>query len=344
MDLQSKSLRVGAAVIACAVLLRLGSNGLFDKAVQAFSDPETAALLFYLETGKVMRPAPATQTPTTQPETTPATEQTTAPTQPQQDQPQQAAAVFAEADVDLVEVNSACGYDADLPALLQQPLVWQLKQDAPTVLILHTHGTESYTKTEDYTESTAYRTLDEGYNVVSVGDRIARVLEAGGVKVIHDRTLHDHPSYSGSYNHARAAIESYISENPSIQVVLDIHRDSVEDSSGKQMVFTTQVQGQSAARLMMVVGTDASGLAHPNWPENMAFGVKLHARLEQLAPGICRPISFRSQRFNQDLSPGALIVEVGSAGNTRQEALLAAEVLAQALLDMSAGATADSTS
>ena len=344
MDLQSKSLRIGAAVIVCAILLRLGSNGLFTKVVQAFSDPKTAALIFYLETGRVIRPAPEIQPSSTAPETTVPPEQTVPQIELQQPIAPQAVAVFAPADADLVEVNSACGYDADLPALLQQPLLWELKQEEPTVLILHTHGTESYTKTEDYTESTAYRTLDEGYNVVSIGDRIARVLEAGGVKVVHDRTLHDHPSYSGSYNHARDAIEAYMAENPSIQVVLDIHRDSVEDSSGRQMIFTTQVQGQSAAQLMMVVGTDASGLEHPNWPENMAFGVKLHAQLEKISPGICRPISFRSQRFNQDLSPGALIVEVGSAGNTRQEALLAAEVLAQALLDLSAGATVDSTS
>ncbi len=339
MELQRKSLRIGAAVIACAVLLRLGSNGLFAKGVQAFSNPKTAALLLYLETGRVVRPAPEIQPPATAPEQTDPPEQTVPQTQPQQ-----AVAVFAEDDAALVEVNSVCGYDADLPALLQQPLVWELKKEEPTVLILHTHGTESYTKTEDYAESSPYRTLDEAYNVVSVGDRIAQVLEAGGIKVIHDRTLHDHPSYSGSYNHAREAMEQYLQENPSIQVVLDIHRDSVENSEGDQMVFTTQVQGQTSAQLMMVVGTDAGGLNHPDWPENMAFGVKLHAQLEKNNPGICRPISFRSQRFNQDLSSGALIVEVGSAGNTRQEALLAAELLAQALLELSAGATADSTS
>ena len=82
---------------------------------------------------------------------------------------------------------------------------------------------------------------------------------------------------------------------------------------------------------MMVVGTDASGLAHPNWQSNMALAVKLHAQLEKTVPGICRPISFRSQRFNQDQSAGAMLLEIGSAGNTRQEALLAAEVLADSI-------------
>ena len=116
--------------------------------------------------------------------------------------------------------------------------------------------------------------------------------------------------------------------------MLDIHRDAVEASDGEQLGFTVG----SAAQLMLVVGTDASGLSHPGWPENMSLAVKLHAQLEKNTPGICRPISFRSQRFNQDLSPGALIVEVGAAGNTRQEALEAVELLGQAVIDLAQGA------
>ena len=119
--------------------------------------------------------------------------------------------------------------------------------------------------------------------------------------------------------------------------MLEIHRDAVESSNGEQLGFTTTVNGRETARLMMVVGSDAGGLTHPNWPENMSLAVKLHAQLEKLAPGSCRPISFRSQRFNQDLSPGALIVEVGAAGNTQAEALAAAELLGQAILDLAKG-------
>ena len=95
---------------------------------------------------------------------------------------------------------------------------------------------------------------------------------------------------------------------------------------------------------MLVVGSDAGGLSHPHWQENMALAVKLHAQLEKNCPGICRPISFRSQCFNQDLSPGALLVEVGAAGNTRAEALLATEQLAQGILALAHGTvTSDST-
>jgi len=240
-------------------------------------------------------------------------------------------------DAQLVEVNSACGYQVDLQAMLEMPLSWDLTQDGPAVLILHSHGTESYTKTEEYQESSDYRTLDLGYNVVSVGEQIAQVLEAGGVQVLHDKTLHDYPSYADSYNHARQAIEKYLAQYPSIRMVLDIHRDSVEDKSGQQIAYTVQAEDGTAAQVMMVVGTDASGLNHPNWRENMALAVKLHAQLEKMAPGVCRPISFRSQRFNQDLSSGAMLIEVGAAGNTRQEALLAAELTAQAILSLAKG-------
>ena len=105
----------------------------------------------------------------------------------------------------------------------------------------------------------------------------------------------------------------------------------------QQVGYTVDSGGQASAQLMMVVGTDANGLDHPNWHENMALAVKLHAQLEKNTPGICRPISFRSQRFNQDLSTGALIVEVGAAGNTHGEAMEAVRLLAQAVIELSQG-------
>lgn len=333
MDTEKWSLRIGAMAVACAILLRLGAGGSFGAMVEALSSPEAVAVMLYLETGRVVKPAQP-ETPT--PSTAPTEEDTQSPPNTQPEEPQ-ALPAFVEADASLVEVNSVCGYDADLPTLLQQPLSWNLKQEAPTVLILHTHGTESYTKTENYEESSAYRTLDTGYNVVSIGEELKKVLESGGIRVIHDTTMHDYPSYSSSYSEAREQIKTYLAENPSIALVLDIHRDSVENNAGEQVVFTTQSQGESVAQLMMVVGTNANGLTHPNWPQNMALAAKMHALLEKNCPGICRPISFRSQRFNQDLSTGAMLIEVGSAGNTREEALRAVRILGQTILELSQG-------
>lgn len=230
------------------------------------------------------------------------------------------------------------GMKPDLETLLGRPLDWNLKSENPTVLILHTHATESYTKSgERYTETAAFRTLSEGHNMLSIGDRVAEILSQQGISVIHDRELHDYPSYNGSYNHARKSIEYYLSRYPSIQLVLDLHRDASGDNDA-QLRTLAQVSGEASAQLMLVVGTNAAGLHHPNWQENMALALKLHLQLERIAPGITRPINVRSQRFNQDLSPGALLIEVGAAGNTHAEALRAAEVLAEAIADLSKGA------
>lgn len=334
MRLEQKHRKYAAVAVVCILLLRLLGGGVMEMIANVLTTPEAASLLLYLGTGYVIRPgAPEPTQPATEPppETQPPAVQITPP-------PEGIQAVFAPEDADLVEVNSVCGYDADVEDYLTRTLSWDLKQSAPTVLIVHTHATESYVKTEDYEESSAYRTRDVGYNVVSVGDRLVQVLEMGGIHAIHDRTLHDYPSYTDSYNNSRESVAALLEKYPTVQLVLDIHRDAVEDSQGEQMKFTAKVAEKTVAQLMMVVGTDASGLTHPHWPENMSLAVKLHAQLEKNAPGICRPISFRSQRFNQDLSSGALIVEVGSAGNTRQEALLAVEILGQAILDIAEGA------
>lgn len=336
MDMEKWCLRMGAAAVVCAILLRLSSGSALGAVVEALSSPEAVAVMLYLETGRVVRPAqPQAPAPPAQdlPPQETLTQDVETPTQPKE--PVQV--VFAPGDAALVEVNSVCGYDTNLQALLSKPLIWDLTGDVPTVLILHTHGTESYTKTENYTETSLYRTLNTDYNVVSVGAELKKVLEAGGIQVIHDTTLHDHPSYSSSYSHARDCISEYLKKYPSIVLVLDLHRDAVENRDGKQMIFTTQVDGEKVAQLMMVVGTDANGLKHPNWQENMALAVKLHALLEKDYAGICRPISFRSQRFNQDLSAGAMLIEMGSAGNTRSEALAAARILGQTILKLSQG-------
>lgn len=327
MDIEKWSVRIGAAALLFAVLFRLGSDGVFKTAAQALATPESVAVMMFLESGRVVR-SPAVETPrATEPVETSPMPEDTAPAQ----------AVFAPADADLVEVNSYCGYEADVPALLQQPLSWQLQKKEPTVLIIHSHGSESYEKTDKYEESSAYRTLNTDYNMISIGAELKRILEAGGVQVIHDTQMHDQPSYSASYSQARKSIKKYLEENPSICLVLDLHRDALENKDGKQVAVRAKHDGKTVAQLMLVVGTDVR-LSHPDWPENMSLAVKLHALLEKSFPGICRPISFRSQRFNQDLSPGALLVEVGSAGNTHEEAMAAVQVLGQTVLELAAGA------
>ena len=332
MDWQGKSIRIGTAGLAFAVLLRLSSAGAFTPVMDFLTSRSVAAVLLFMETGHVLREPQLTIQ-----EETEAVHPTIDAPITEQIQPTQSVTVFAPDDAQLVEVNSVCGYAADVQTWLSHPLSWELKQEEPTVLILHSHATESYQNTEGYQASSSYRTQDTNYNMVSIGEAVKLFLESKGIRVIHDTALHDYPSYSNSYSNARAVAEQYLKEYPSIKLMLDLHRDAVTDSSGKQIKYTVNTSGGEAARLMLVVGTDAGGLSHAKWPENMSLAVKVHAQLEKICPGICRPISFRTQRFNQDLSTGALLVEVGAAGNTRQEALLAAEYLGQAIFDLANG-------
>jgi len=230
------------------------------------------------------------------------------------------------------EVFYAVQKDPDIGALLSQNLNWDLTATEPSVLILHTHSTESYTQQgEGYVETSPWRTLDENYNMLSIGDHVAKLLAQNGISVVQDREIHDYPSYNGSYVHARESIQRYLEEYPGIQLILDLHRDAA-GSDGVQLRTLSHAEGKPCAQLMVVLGAN-----HPDYEENLSLGLKLHAQLESQCPGITRPLQLRASRYNQDLSPGALLIEVGAAGNSHEEALLAAAQLAQAILALARG-------
>jgi len=323
MKYQRQILRWGTACIVLAVALRLLSAGFFQPAVNLLRRPETASFLLYMETGRKVhfKPLPAVE------ETPPASTDPVDPIPPE-NQPEQEELTFAEED--LVAVMNHTGLDPDYFDLLTQPLSWSVNSAGPTVLIVHTHATETYTG-DDISYSGSYRTLDREDNMVSIGEEIARVLTAGGISVLHDRTLHDHPSYNSAYDNSRETIAEYLQKYPSVRMVLDIHRDA-SSISGGELITSATVGGQRSAQLMMVVGTQSS-----KWQENLSLALKLGALLEQENPGICRPVNLRSERFNVDLSPGSLLVEVGATGNTHEEAIIAANALAQSVLELIKG-------
>jgi len=339
MNQEQTCLRIGAWVIAGAILLRLLSGGTLEKISSLLVQPKVVAGLMYLETGRVVRISDTMTYPAESPPPQTAPPPETAPAIP-------SAPVFSDQDLSRIEVDDSIGSNPDLSALMNQPLNWNLRDGRVRVLILHTHTSESYTPSpgEDYEESSEYRTLDEGYNMLSIGAAVAEKLENAGIEVIHDRQFHDYPSYNGSYTHARESMDAILAENPEIDLILDLHRDAADVGNG-QLDTSAQVDGRESAQLMLVVGTDIGGLYHPNWRENLALALKLQAQLEWTNPGLCRPIDLRSQRFNADCSPGALLVEVGAAGNTHAEALLAADALAEGIIALAGGAnlTADST-
>ena len=318
----SRARRVGITAIMCALVLRLWSEGYGEKLLNLLTSPQAAAFYIYLETGRDVRFSPSL--PAFSPdfmESPPAA--TLPPTEP---------TLPSFSDADGLELYYASTEDPDIPALLAQPLRWNLRGEEPTVLIVHTHTTESYTRVDEpYTESAAWRTADEDYNMVAIGEIVKDILEENGIPVIHDRELHDYPSYNGSYTRTRRVIQDYVNQYPSIQLILDLHRDAAGEGSN-QMRTSATVDGEPSAQLMLVMGTN-----YDSYPENLSLALKLHAQLEQQCPGITRPLQLRAARFNQDLCPGSLLVEVGAAGNTRPEARRAAEQLAEAIVALADG-------
>lgn len=209
------------------------------------------------------------------------------------------------------------------------------EEEGPQILIVHTHGSEAYTMPpgEAYEASGECRTTDCDYNVVRVGDELAATLEEAGLSVLHDTTLHDYPQYSGAYDRSLASINSYLEQYPTISFVLDIHRDAISDGEGNMYKVVSNVAGLNAAQMTFVIGTDGGGLEHPNWRENLKLAAAVQQRLCDDYPSLMRPITVRNSRYNQHVTTGSLLVEMGAAGNSLDEALLSARLLGQALAE-----------
>ena len=225
-------------------------------------------------------------------------------------------------------------YAIDMTSLLQKDSPVALGEEGVQVLIMHTHGTEAYTQSPDHTYAASgeYRTTDSSANMLRVGQEICDILNDRGISAVHSRTLNDYPAYNGSYNRAFKDIQAHIQQYPTIQLVIDVHRDAI--ATGNTYYKTAaEVDGQQTAQLMFVTGTDAGGLTHDHWQDNLAFQAQLHDRLNSTYPGIMRPMSIRASRFNQHIRKGSMLVEVGACGNTLEEALAAAQIFANTLAD-----------
>lgn len=333
MDHERRCMRLCAAVLALSVALRLGAAGVFAPAGRWLATPEAASVLLYLQTGRVVRLAREQTLP---PVLHRLTRIEPVPTEPAV--PEIAPPEFSGADLDAITMYYRCDYRPELEALLTQPLELDLRGPEPKVLIVHTHTCESYTPefSGQYEPSGEFRTLDPQYNVLAVGELVAGMLENAGIGVMQDREFHDYPSYNHSYLNTKASTEEILAANPSIELILDLHRDAADTPAG-QLVTQCSIGGTTAAQLMMVVGTDDCGLEHPRWRENLAVALKLQTLLERSNPGICRKLTLTDQRYNQHLGKNALLIEVGAAGNTLAEAKLAAAELAKAIIALSRG-------
>ena len=251
---------------------------------------------------------------------------------------------FSPEEADAITVSGGCTYSFDKQMLLVQPSSLDFEGHGPKVLIVHTHASEAYLPEPgfEYEPSGELRTQDETRSVIRIGSEIARILEDAGIETLHDTTHNDYPSYDGSYARMQTIIESYLAQYPSIQMVLDVHRDAVEDRAGFPAALTAKIDGEEYARLMLVVGTDEGGLTHPRWQENLANALKLQALVNRSAPGLCRDIDLRTERFNQHETNGSLLCEFGASGNTLSQALRTARVFAEVLVSFINGVAAAS--
>ena len=249
---------------------------------------------------------------------------------------------FSDAEAAVITVGGRCSYGFDKTALLTRPSAMDFSQAGPKVLIVHTHSSEAYTPEPgwEYEASDPLRTEDARFSVIRIGTRIAEILEENGIETVHDTALNDYPSYSGAYDRMAATIAGYLAKYPSIQMVLDVHRDAASDAAGNPVSLTQEINGETCAKLMLVVGTNEGGLTHPNWQENLANALKVQALTEREAPGLMRDVDLRTERFNQNLTPGSMLVEFGSTGNTLQQALRSAEYLGRALAALIKGCAA----
>ncbi len=239
--------------------------------------------------------------------------------------------------------NSTKIASSTIKAELAKPLELKLsKTTQPQVLIYHTHATESYEPlTRDYYDKTYNsRSKDNTKNMIMVGEQIAAGIKAAGIGVIHDTTQHDNPSYTGSYALSKKTIQKYMKQYPSIKVVLDVHRDAMQRSDGTRIAPPVKINGKNAAQIMIIAGAEKSGDITHDFYKNLRFAAALQTQMEADNPGLMRPISFAYRKYNQDTSPGALLLEMGGHGNSLEEARYAGELagksIAKALLKITA--------
>ena len=225
---------------------------------------------------------------------------------------------------------------ADIAAEAAQPLPFAIEKDsaAPQVLIMHTHATEDYRLSAGlwFAPGDGARSTDRSINMCAVGRVMADTLNAAGICTLHDETLNDYPSYTGSYANSRAVVQQYLARYPSIKVVLDVHRDAIETESGSRYAPVCTVDGRQAAQVMIICGCDnGTTVQLPGWRQNLRFAAAWERSMEGMYPGFTRPVLFSYRFYNQDLTTGSLLIEIGGHGNNLNEALYAGQLAAKGL-------------
>ena len=223
--------------------------------------------------------------------------------------------------------------ETDNIKLTKEMLTPNVEVNTKNIVIFHTHTCQSYTPTENfkYKESGNFRTTDINYSVARVGTELTKYLEHYGYNVIHDTTLYDYPSYSASYDRSLKGVAKILEENENTDVVFDLHRDAIGDSS---YAPTVKIGEEEAAQMMFVIGSNGGGSEHDNWNDNLKLAIKIQEKANELYPGLFKPIILRDSRYNQQLAKGASIIEVGATGNTMEQCLNSMKYLSKVLSEV----------
>ena len=222
---------------------------------------------------------------------------------------------------------------------LNADLPMDLQTGGPKVLIVHTHSTESYAPSNvlGVPPSFTGRNTNPDENIIKVGDVICDILNQNGIETVHDSTLHDYPSYNGAYTRSLQTVKKNLEKYPTIEMVIDVHRDAITMNDGSPVKYTAEVDGKKAAQVMLVMGSNDSALDNPNWKENLKYAFQIQKRLNDLYPQLARPINISKNRYNQHATLGSMILEVGTHVNTMEEAIRGASCAAQAIVDVLKG-------
>lgn len=232
-------------------------------------------------------------------------------------------------------VKDSTGSGTDLLAALEEEPSVHLKRDGSAeILIYHTHTSEAYSQsyTGFYYTDMATRTEDPDQSVVAAGEALKQALEAQGFGVVHDTTVND-TLYNGSYDRSWEVLQKNLAEYPALQVTIDVHRDSMTTDSGVKYKPTVTVNGRKAAQVMLIAGCDANGGwgDFPRWEENLRLALRVQQKLQQLYPGLARPLNFSNSKYNMNATPGSMLVEVGTEVNTVSEARYAGQLAGDAI-------------
>lgn len=233
--------------------------------------------------------------------------------------------------------NTTATKKPDFEALLEEgPELSIRDKSAPTVLIYHTHTTESYLLSDNgvFYEDFATRSTDSAKNMIRVGDEICRVLEENGIGFIHDTGVYDEV-YEGAYSRSRVSVEKYLEEYPTIQLVLDVHRDAIYYSDTERAKPTAEIDGMKAAQIMIITGAEEGYITDfPNWENNLKFALLFQTVAENSYEGLMKPLYFCQRKYNMDLGVCSLLLEMGTDANTLDEAMYSGYLTGKVLTEI----------